>query len=146
MSGKRCEARNDHTYRKYRDKVYCMKLRMALLCIAGTAMALLFCGRTDYAAALVGTWQWTGDACDDGGSCKKEIITNEESGETFTREGLHLTTRSRNGYSLDGATIRFASTRNSCGPAEAEIISLTGTTLLLECGSHIRRYARVIHR
>ncbi|HOD15244.1 MAG TPA: hypothetical protein PK307_15155 [Spirochaetota bacterium] len=123
-----------------------MKLRIALLCIAGAAMALLFCGRTDYAAALTGTWQWTGDACDEDGSCKKEIITDEASGETFTRDGLHVTTRSRNGYSLDGTTIRFASTSNSCGTAEARIISLAGDMLLLECGSHIRRYARVMRR
>lgn len=123
-----------------------MKKRLALLFIAMSATALLFCGRTDYTASLVGTWQWTGDACDDDGSCKKEILTDEESGESFTRDGFHLTTRSRNSYSLEGATIRFASTRNSCGTSEAEIISLTGDTLLLECGSHIRRYARVIRR
>jgi hypothetical protein len=123
-----------------------MKLRIALLCIAGTATLLLFCGRTDYATSLVGTWEWTGDACDRNGSCNKEIMTYGESGETFTRDGLHLTTRSRNGYSLDGKTIRFASKHSSCGTIDAEIISLTGDTLLLECGNNIRRYARVKRR
>lgn len=123
-----------------------MNSRIALLCIAVSALLFLYCGRTDYATALVGTWQLTGDACDDDGSCKKEIITNEESVETFTRDGFHLATRSRNGYSLDGATIRFASTRTTCGSAEAEIVSLTGNMLLMKCGSHIRRYARVIRR
>ncbi len=123
-----------------------MKLRIITLSIAGAALLSAACNRPDYATLLTGTWQWTGDACDDDGSCKKEIITDEESGETFTRDGFHLATRSRNSYSLEGATIRFASTRNSCGTSEAEIISLTGDTLLLECGSHVRRYARVIRR
>lgn len=123
-----------------------MKLRMILLYIALSAIALIYCGRTDYAAGLVGTWQWSGDDCDNDGSCKKEIFTDEESGETFTRDGFHLTARSRNSYSLEGSTIRFASTRNSCGTSEAEIISLAGNTLLLDCGNRIRRYARVIRR
>lgn len=123
-----------------------MKLCIVASLIAATAMVFFSCGRTDYSSALVGTWQLTGDACDSDAECGKEIITDEESGETFTRDGLYLTKRSRNGYALDGATIRFISTSSSCGTAEAEIISLADDTLLLECGSRIRRYGRVRRR
>jgi hypothetical protein len=54
-----------------------MKLQIMFFCIALVATVHLSCGRTDYAAALVGTWQLTGDECDTGGSCKKEIMTDE---------------------------------------------------------------------
>jgi hypothetical protein len=123
-----------------------MRSRILALCIAAALSALLNCARADYAKALVGTWQVTGDACDSGGSCQKEIITDEESGETFTADGFLLTRRSRDAYSLKGATITFASPRSTCGTARAEIISLKDDTLLLECGNRIRRYARVTRR
>jgi hypothetical protein len=123
-----------------------MKLQIMLSCIALVTIAHLSCSRTDYAASLVGTWQLTGDTCDTGGSCQKEIMTDEGSGDTFTGDGFYVTRRSRNGYSLQGGTISFASTQNLCGTREAEIASLTGDELLLKCGSTIRRFARLKNR
>lgn len=123
-----------------------MKIHTMLFCIALVAMANLYCSRTDYAAALVGTWQLTGDTCDTGGSCQKEIMTDEGSGDTFTGDGFYVTRRSRNGYALQGRTISFASAQNLCGTREAEITSLTGDELLLKCGSTIRRYVRIRNR
>jgi hypothetical protein len=120
-----------------------MKLKLALLFIAFCAMAFPSCSRADFTAALPGRWQWTGDECDSDGSCKKEIMTDEGSCDTFTRDGFYVSRRSRNGYSLQGGTIRFDSTQNLCGMAEAEIVSLAGDELMLRCGSVIRRYARV---
>ena len=109
-------------------------------------MANISCGRVDFAASLPGTWQLTGDACDTGGSCKKEILTDEGSGDTFTRDGFYVTKRSRDSYSLEGRTIRFASERNLCGTTEAEIVSLSGNDLLLKCGNRVRRFSRVVTR
>jgi hypothetical protein len=120
-----------------------MKFQVIILCIALGAIAHMNCGRTDFAAELAGKWQWTGDACDTSASCQKEIMTDEGSGDTFTRDGFYVTQRSRNGYSLAGRTLRFASARNLCGTIEAEIVSLAGDDLLLRCGSTIRRFTRV---
>jgi hypothetical protein len=123
-----------------------MKLQFFLLCIALVAASHFFCSRSDFTAALPGKWQLTGDACDIGGSCKKEVMTDEGSGDTFTRDGFYMTQRIRNGYSLKGRTIRFASVLNLCGTKEAEIVSLTGDELLLQCGNDIRRFTRVRNR
>jgi hypothetical protein len=123
-----------------------MKRYLPSACILSILMLFISCGRTDYAEQLVGTWHWTGDACDKDGSCRTEIMTDDQNVERFTADGMHITARSRNSYKLRGATIHFTSTSSSCGTMEAEIISLARDMLLLECGPSIHRYERVRNR
>jgi hypothetical protein len=101
------------------------------------------CAKKNFAPDLAGTWEWIGDSCDTSGNCTREIMTDEGSRETFTAEGLRVTKRSRNGYTLDGTRVSFESTSDSCGEKEAEIISVDTKTMLLRCGGTIKKYGRV---
>lgn len=114
---------------------------ISLLCTA----ALIFapCSRGDYRAALVGTWEWTGDVCGADGNCKKEIITDEENREVFTDDGWYLSKRMRTGYDVKGAEIRLSSEKNSYNTIYGEILSIKNGVMILKKDSGTRRYGRV---
>jgi hypothetical protein len=114
---------------------------ISLLCAA-----LLFfasCSREDYRAALVGTWEWTGDACGTDGNCRKEIITDEENREVFTGDGWYLSKRMRTGYVVKGAKIRLSSEKNSFNTVYGEILSIKNGSMMLKKDTGTRRYRRV---
>jgi hypothetical protein len=112
-----------------------------LFCAA--ALFLVTCSREDYRAALVGTWEWTGDACVTDGNCKKEIITDEGNREVFTRDGWYLSKRARTGYTLKGADIRLSSGNNEFNTVYGTILSIKNGVMILNKGKAIRRYGRV---
>ena len=118
----------------------------SLFSISMLCAALLFftsCSREDYRAALVGTWEWTGDACGADGDCKKEIITDEENREVFTGDGWYISKRMRTGYVVKGAEIRLSSEKNSFTTVFGEILSIKNGIMVLKKDSGIRRYRRV---
>ncbi|MBP7738649.1 MAG: hypothetical protein KA369_21925 [Spirochaetes bacterium] len=114
---------------------------IALSCVA--LMLVLSCSRQDHRTALIGEWEWTGDSCRSDGNCKKEIITDEENREVFTREGLYISKRAKIGYVVEGAEIRLASDKKSFKTVYGEIVSIDKKIMLLKTGDTIRRYARV---
>ncbi len=109
------------------------------------AALLLFpvCSRQDYRPELIGSWEWTGDACGKDGICRKEIITDEESREVFTADGLYLSKRTRTGYIVDGAEIRLATDKESLDTVYGEIVSIRRNVMLIKKGGGIRRYSRI---
>ena len=98
------------------------------------------CGKPNYDRSIIGTWEWTGDRCDGEGTCKKEIITDEDGKETFTRDGLYLSKRARNDYKLKGAAIYFASGNGEFNTHYADIVSIKSGVMLLRIDTVIRRY------
>jgi hypothetical protein len=107
------------------------------------ALTLPLCSDSRHAASLIGTWTWTGDECDAGGHCKKEIMTDEDNVETFTRTGLYISKNIRNKYTLKEGAVYLASEDGSYDDLYAEIISIKGGTMLLKFRNTIRRYERV---
>ncbi|HOT43563.1 MAG TPA: hypothetical protein PLM53_03795 [Spirochaetota bacterium] len=120
-----------------------MKLSAILFLICASSVLFGACSREDYRSSLVGTWELTGDSCDTGGNCRKEIITDEESGETFTAEGLYISKRSKIGYSVAGSEIRLASDSDAFNTVYGEILSIKNGVMLLRKDSVIRRYGRI---
>jgi len=115
-----------------------------IIALAGaTLMLALSCSRQDYRNELIGEWEWTGDSCTRDGNCKKEIITDEENREVFTREGLYISKRAKIAYILEGAEIRLASDRESYKTVHGEIVSIGKGIMLLKKGDSILRYNRV---
>jgi hypothetical protein len=106
-------------------------------------MALSHCAKSNFEAALVGTWEWSGHACDNEGRCKKEIITDEGSRETFNANGLYLSKHARNNYIVKNKTIYFASDKDEFNTVYAEIISINKGVMLLRFDNDIRRYNRI---
>lgn len=106
---------------------------------------LLFtaCTKSNHEADLIGTWEWTGYGCDNKGECKKEIITDEGSRETFTAQGLYLSKHARNSYIVKEKTIYFASDKDEFNTRHAEIISINNDVMLLRFDKDIKRYARI---
>jgi hypothetical protein len=111
------------------------------MCAAITVFS--HCAKTNYDAALIGTWEWTGYTCDTGGTCEKEIITDEGSRETFTGDGMYLSKRARINYIVKNNTIYLASDKNAFNTAYAEIISINKGVMLLRFNKDIRRYNRI---
>ncbi|OHD69538.1 MAG: hypothetical protein A2W19_00580 [Spirochaetes bacterium RBG_16_49_21] len=120
-----------------------MKKFNICLIIITAILANSLCSKSSFNTALVGSWEWSGDGCDEQGACKKDIITDEESRDTFTEEGLFLSKNSRNKYALKGDTIYFASEHNSYDTRYAEIASIRGDVMLLKFKNGIRKYGRV---
>ncbi len=120
---------------------------MKQFAIAGLICAVLTllsaCSREDYRHSLVGTWEWTGDLCGADGNCKKEIITDEENKEVFTRDGLYISKRARIGYIVEGAEIRLASDRDKYDTIFGRIISIKKGFMVLEKDTTVRRYTRI---
>ena len=114
-----------------------------VLLISTVILSFSFCAKFNYEAALIGTWEWTGYTCDNEGACKKEIITDEESRETFTAEGLYLSKRARNNFIVKNKTIYFASDIDAFNTMYAEIISIKNGVMLLRFDKDIRRYNRI---
>jgi hypothetical protein len=114
---------------------------ISLICAVITIFS--HCAKSNYEAALIGTWEWTGYACDKNGTCKKDIITDENSRETFTVHGLYTSKRARNNYIVKNGTIYFASDKHAFNTLYAEIISIKNGVMLLRFGKDIRRYNRI---
>lgn len=107
------------------------------------SMILLFsCSKPDYRTSIIGTWEWTGDACDEEGNCRKEIMTDDGSLETFTKEGLYRSKRTRADYTISGKAIYLGAGENDRDRLHARISSIRGDMMLLEFDSSIRRYLR----
>ncbi len=105
-------------------------------------MLTLSCSRQDYRNELIGEWDWTGDSCTRDGNCTKEIITDEENREIFTRD-LYISKRAKIGYIVEGAEIRLASDRESYNTVLGEIVSIGKEIMLMKKGNSILRYDRV---
>ena len=100
------------------------------------------CSREDRSTSLIGTWEWTGDACDEQGNCRKEILTDEEAAETFTRDGLYRSTRVSGRYRLKGDTILIERGSHDDPQALGEIVSIKGDCMILRKGGSLKRYNR----
>ncbi|MBN2158926.1 MAG: hypothetical protein JW807_05985 [Spirochaetes bacterium] len=118
-----------------------MKRVAAYLAIM-TALSLSACSKPDYRTLIIGTWEWTGDACDEEGNCRKEIMTDDGSLETFTKEGLYRSKRTRADYTISGKAIYLGAGENDRDRLLARISSIRGDVMLLEFDSSIRRYRR----
>ncbi len=108
--------------------------------------ALLFftlCTKQADTASLIGTWEWEGSLCDAAGNCKKEIIADEGSRETFTSDGLYLSRRARSPYRIEGNRIYLGANGREQGDLHAEIVSTGDNVLVLKVGRDKRRYRRV---
>jgi len=114
---------------------------ISIICTA--ALFLSACSREDYRSSLVGTWEWTGDSCDTGGNCKKEIITDDGNRETFTAGGLYLSRHARIGYVVAGSEIRLATDTDKFNTVYGEILSIKNGIMVLKKDSGTRRYSRV---
>jgi hypothetical protein len=106
------------------------------------ALASPLCSDSRHAALLVGTWTLTGDECDAGGHCRKEIITDEDNVETFTHSGLFISKNIRNKYALKGDAVYLASEDGAYTDLYAKVVSIDSGTMLLRFRNTIRRYAR----
>ena len=120
-----------------------MKLITPVLIVCAAIIMFPFCSRKDFRPALIGTWEWTGDACDARGHCKKEIITDEDNREAFTDTGLYISKMSRTAYVVEGAEIRLASDKHSFKTVYGDIISIQNGIMLLKKSGAIRRYSRI---
>jgi hypothetical protein len=120
-----------------------MKSFKFILLFGAVIILFPYCTKSNYGAALIGTWEWTGFACNEEGSCKKEIITDEDSRETFTGNGLYLSKRARINYILKNRTIYFASDKHEYKTLYAEIVSIKNGVMLLRFNKDIRRYYKI---
>jgi hypothetical protein len=120
-----------------------MKTLKSIILIVAVLMTLSHCAKSNFEPALIGTWEWSGYACDNEGSCKKEIITDEGSRETFNADGLYLSKHARNNYIIKNKTIYFASDKKEFNTVYAEIISINKSVMLLRFDNDIRRYNRI---
>ncbi|HNW27074.1 MAG TPA: hypothetical protein PKN50_01250 [Spirochaetota bacterium] len=120
-----------------------MKLSAIPFIMCAAFMVLSACTREDYRSSLVGTWEWTGDSCDTGGNCKKEIITDDGNRETFTADGLYLSRHARIGYVVAGSEIRLATDTDKFNTVYGEILSIKNGIMVLKKDSGTRRYSRV---
>lgn len=120
-----------------------MKSFRLILILSGILVLFPYCTKSNYGAAIIGTWEWTGFACNEEGSCKKEVITDEDSRETFAGNGLYISKRIRNNYMLKNGTIYFASDKHEFKTLYAEIVSIKKDMMLLKFNNDIRRYNRI---
>ncbi len=120
-----------------------MKQFTIVFLICAALLLLTACSREDYRTSLIGTWEWTGDSCGADGSCKKEIITDEENREVFTGDGLYISKRAKIGYIVKGAEIRLESDTDKFNSVYAEIVSIKNGIMLLKKNAGTRRYNRI---
>jgi hypothetical protein len=116
---------------------------MSISIVLMSALIVPLCSNSTFKTALVGTWAWTGDKCDGEGNCIKEIITDEQSGESFSSEGLYVSKNSRINYTLKGNKIYFASDNYSYDQFYAEIVSIKNGMMLLKFNDGIKRYIKI---
>jgi len=100
------------------------------------------CSREDRSSSLIGTWEWTGDDCDEQGNCRKEILTDEEAAEAFTRDGLYRSRRASGRYRIKGDKILIERGGHEDPHALAEIVSIKGDCMILRKGGSLKRYNR----
>lgn len=120
-----------------------MKPITPLLIVCAAIIMFPQCSRKDFRPALIGTWEWTGDACDARGHCRKEIITDEDTRETFTDTGLYISKMSKTAYAVMGAEIRLASDKHSFKTEYGEIVSIQNGIMLVKKSGVIRRYSKI---
>jgi hypothetical protein len=123
-----------------------MKRLIGFLISCMILLAFPACSDSSLKTALIGTWEWTGDDCDVEGNCAKEIIADEQSWETFSRDGIYISKNTRNSYSLKGKTIYLASDKNSYDTSFAEILLIKNGMMLLNLNNRIRRYAKMAEK
>ena len=111
-----------------------------------TVLLIPFCSNSAFKTAIVGTWTWTGDKCDAEGNCQKEILTDEQSGETFSGEGLYASKNSKINYTLKGNKIYFSSDNYSYDRYYAEIVLIKDGIMLLKFNDGIKRYLKAVKK
>ncbi|MBN1495548.1 MAG: hypothetical protein JXA07_02190 [Spirochaetes bacterium] len=114
--------------------------RSAIALISIIIIAAGGCSRPNYEQSLIGAWAWTGDHCAEDGSCKKVIITDDDTREVFTADGMYLSERIRTGYRLKGPAIYLEPGESGPPIRHGDIISIKDGVMLLRMDNGIRRY------
>jgi hypothetical protein len=117
--------------------------RLRVVVLFALTGLLVTCSNSKFKVSLIGTWEWTGDKCNHEGNCNAEIMTDEQSRNTFSADGLYTSKNSKTNYSLKGNSIYFGQGHGSDDELYAEIITIKNDMMLLKFNDGIRRYSKV---